>query len=94
MAHNTFESMRCSHLQVHLLEASLEQGTVLLNAKHSDCHSHAPWFCHSIGKETRCREMKTHVPSPWSACRTDPLHANNRNTEHLLGEQTDDITGY
>lgn len=41
--------MRYSHFQVHFLEASLEQDSVL-NARHSHCHSYAIDF---IKKQTQ-----------------------------------------
>lgn len=42
-----FEVYKMLSFQVRLLEISLEQGSILLNAKHSDCHLHAPWSHHS-----------------------------------------------
>lgn len=45
--HNIFEVYEMLSFQVRLLEISLEQGSILLNAKHSDRHLHAPWLHHS-----------------------------------------------
>ena len=48
--HNIFEVYEVLSLQVHLLEISLEQGSILLNAKHSDHHLHALGFIIANGE--------------------------------------------